>query len=111
MDIGPDTPLRLDTAAKMGFPDGGMSPAGLRRESKRGRLVIFRVAGKDYTTLKHIGEMVEQCRVQQVNRDSGCAKPVLTKTANIPPSGLSSMAVGRSALDAAVTTLTVRSER
>jgi hypothetical protein len=111
MILGHDTPLRLDAAAKIAFPDGSMTANGLRREAKRGRLVIFRVAGKDYTTLKHIGEMFEQCRVQQVNRDSGCAKPVLTKTANIPPSGLSSMAVGRSALDAAVTTLTARNER
>ena len=48
MIFGHDTPLRLDAAAKIAFPDGGMTANGLRRESKRGRLVIERVAGTDY---------------------------------------------------------------
>src|SRR5215831_4565756 len=64
MIFGHDTPLRLDAAAKIAFPDGGMTAAGLRREWKRGRLVIERVAGKDFTTLNHIERMREQCRVE-----------------------------------------------
>jgi hypothetical protein len=48
MILGHDTPLRLDAAAKIAFPDGGMTANGPRRESKRGRLVIERVAGTDY---------------------------------------------------------------
>ena len=46
-----DRPLRLAVAAKVAFPDGSMRASGLRREAQRGRLVIERIAGKDYTTL------------------------------------------------------------
>src|SRR5581483_10440346 len=60
--LGDDVPLRLDIAAARAFPDGSMTASGLRREYKRGRLVIERVAGKDYTTLRAIREMREQCR-------------------------------------------------
>lgn len=60
--VDEDEPLRLDVAAARAFPDGSMTASGLRREYRRGRLVIERVAGKDYTTLKAIREMREQCR-------------------------------------------------
>ena len=53
-NAGPDTPLRLDVAAKLAFPDGGVTAASLRREATAGRLVIERIAGKDFTTLHHI---------------------------------------------------------
>jgi hypothetical protein len=46
-----DRPLRLAVAAKVAFPDGSMAASGLRREARRGRLVIERIAGKDYTIL------------------------------------------------------------
>ena len=62
--IKPDTPLRLDVAAKLAFPDGSMTASGLRRERARGRLVVERIAGKDYTTLANIERMRELCRVQ-----------------------------------------------
>ena len=44
--IGDDTPLRLDVAAQLEFPDGSMTGSGLRREASNGRLVIERIAGK-----------------------------------------------------------------
>jgi hypothetical protein len=47
--IDPETPLRLAVAAALAYPDGSMTASGLRREAKRGRLVIERTAGKDYT--------------------------------------------------------------
>jgi hypothetical protein len=56
-NAGPDTPLRLDVAAKLAFPDGGITAASLRREASAGRLVIERIAGKDFTTLTHIENM------------------------------------------------------
>jgi hypothetical protein len=59
-----DAPLRLSVAAKLAFPDGSMTASGLRREAARGRLVIERIAGKDFTTLQHIKRMRELCRVQ-----------------------------------------------
>src|SRR6202048_1227904 len=62
--ITPDTPLRLEIAATLAFPDGSMTEAGLRREGARGRLVIERIAGKDFTTLANIERMRELCRVE-----------------------------------------------
>lgn len=56
-DAGSDTPLRLDVAAKLAFPGGGVTAASLRREARAGRLVIERIAGKDFTTLTHIETM------------------------------------------------------
>jgi hypothetical protein len=64
-DIEPDTPIRLAVAARHAFPDGTMTASGLRREAQRGRLVIERIAGKDYTTLANINRMREQCRLTQ----------------------------------------------
>jgi hypothetical protein len=60
--ITPDTPLRLDMAARLGFPAGGMTASGLRREASRGHLVVERIAGKLFTSLRHIENMREQCR-------------------------------------------------
>ena len=64
-DIDLDTPLRLSVAAAFAFPDGSMSAAGLRREHARGRLVIERIAGRDYTTMRAIQEMRRQCHVHR----------------------------------------------
>ncbi|MCW2229340.1 hypothetical protein [Bradyrhizobium elkanii] len=47
-NIGPNEPLRLSVAAAVAFPDGSMTASGLRRENARGRLIIERIAGKDY---------------------------------------------------------------
>jgi hypothetical protein len=90
--IRPDTPLRLDVAAALAYPDGSMTASGLRREAKRGRLVIERTAGKDYTTLEHINRMREQCRLGA--KDPASISDVLagTRKADICRSGLSSTA-------------------
>jgi hypothetical protein len=58
-----DTPLRLEIAARIAFPDGSMTASGLRREGKRGRLVVERIAGKDFTTLSSIEDMRKLCRL------------------------------------------------
>jgi hypothetical protein len=63
--IGPNTPLRLDVAATLAYPDGSMTASGLRRERDKGRLVIERTAGKDYTTLAYINRMRELCQVKE----------------------------------------------
>ncbi len=63
-DVADTTPLRLDVAAALAFPDGSMRASGLRREAARGRLAVERIAGKDYTTLRAIERMRELCRVQ-----------------------------------------------
>jgi hypothetical protein len=69
--VRPDVPLRLDVAVKIAFPYGGMTVSGLRKEYARGRLVIERIAGKDYVTLGAIEEMRKLCRLQQKGRDCG----------------------------------------
>src|ERR1700730_461633 len=71
--VTPDTPLRIEIAAALAFPDGSMTAAGLRREGTRGRLVIERIAGKDFTTLANIERMRELCRVEAKAHDSICA--------------------------------------
>lgn len=76
--VGLHDPLRLAVAAAVAFPDGSMTAAGLRRESARGRLVIERIAGKDYTTLFHIERMRELCRVKA--REPGCNSRPLDET-------------------------------
>src|SRR6476620_541022 len=86
--VTPDTPLRLEIAATMAFPDGSMSAAGLRREAARGRLVIERIAGQDYTTLAEIERMRELCRLHPREPDFGSAGNAETRKAGsrTPPS-------------------------
>jgi hypothetical protein len=59
--ITDDTPPRLARAAVITFPDGSMSASGLLVEADRGRLLICRIAGKDYTILANIRRMIDQC--------------------------------------------------
>jgi len=113
MIFGHDTPLRLDAAAKIAFPDGSMTANGLRLEARRGRLVIARIAGKDFTTLNHIKRMVELCHVSQARRDSGNGRNGGISQGNsvtLPP-GLSSMAVANSALESTLATFSARNKR
>src|SRR3954452_17939158 len=69
--IADDAPLRLDVAAALEYPDGSMTASGLRREAARGRLVIQRTAGKDYTTLAEIKEMRRLCQLTLNAQGSG----------------------------------------
>jgi hypothetical protein len=81
--IGEDTPLRLNVAAALAYPDGSMTTSGLRREAARGRLVIERTAGKDYTTLGAIRQMRELCRREARGRDCGSdARVAIEKPGN-----------------------------
>src|SRR3974390_3193877 len=92
--ISPDTPLRLKVAAALAYPDGSMTASGLRREAKRGRLVIERTAGKDYTTLAAIKRMRGLCRVNPKEPDCisrrSAAMPLAAS--HMLPSGKSEMA-------------------
>jgi hypothetical protein len=86
--VTPDTPLRLEIAAMLAFPDGSMTAAGLRREGARGRLVIERIAGKDFTTLANIERMRELCQLHPKELDFGSAGNAETRKAGLrtPPS-------------------------
>jgi hypothetical protein len=69
-----DEPLRLKDAVRYGFPRGGMTVSGLRREARAGRLVIEKIANKDFTTLRAIEEMRKLCRVKVEDRAFGGEK-------------------------------------
>src|SRR6478672_11185891 len=100
--VGPDTPLRLEIAAALAYPDGSMTASGLRREAGRGRLAIERVAGKDYTTLAAIEDMRALCRVEARVPASGSVPLGATRQAKLPNGrfGSSSMPGGTSPQDA-----------
>jgi hypothetical protein len=72
--VDPDAPLRLEVAAKIAFPQGGITVSGLRREIARGRLEAEEIAGKYFTTLANIKRMREKCRVSVKARASGNAR-------------------------------------
>jgi hypothetical protein len=91
--IGPDTPLRLDVAARLAYPDGSMTKSGLRREIARGRLESERTAGKQYVTLIGIQRMRAKCRENPKVPASTFANDVAVK-----PSTSSSMEKTKSAL-------------
>src|SRR6516162_1503106 len=99
-DIGDDQPLRLAVAAALAFPDGSMTSSGLRREATRGRLVIERIAGKDYTTSRANQEMRERCRVTARAPGFGCSQPgaISTEGSSSKPCGSSGMAASSEAL-------------
>jgi hypothetical protein len=72
--VKPDTPLRLDVAAALAFPDGSMKASGLRKEAGRGRLVVERIAGKDYTTLANVERAVPIAIVVVIYAEDVAAK-------------------------------------
>jgi len=96
-NVGPDTPVRLADIIPLAFPHGGMTVSGLRREARRGNLTIIRMAGKDFTTVGYIGEMMEKCRVAANLHDFGSGRPAKTAA----PSGSSLTGGGNTALVAA----------
>ena len=66
----PNAMLRLETAARVAFPDGSVTANALRPEASAGHLTIYRIAGKHFTTLADIEGMKKQCRVQAKGRIS-----------------------------------------
>jgi hypothetical protein len=95
-EVKPDDPIRLSTAASLAFPDGSMISSGLRKEALRGRLVIERIAGKDFTTLAHIERMRELRRVLVKAQGSTNESPRERTDASLPtPSGQSATVNGK----------------
>jgi hypothetical protein len=79
-DVSPDAPLRLEVAAQLAFPGGGITAAGLRKEARRGKLAVERIAGKDYTTLSAIEDMRALCRTNPKVLDYGSSPPTKART-------------------------------
>jgi hypothetical protein len=90
-----------------------MTVSGLRKEAARGRLVVERIAGKDYTTLANIERMRELCRVEAKAPGCGSAKVGEIKAGepHIEPYGSSSMDTIKRAQSAAETIVTELKER
>jgi len=92
------TKIRLAEAAER----SGLTVSALRKEVARGRLKIFRVANKDYTSLEEIERMFEQCQIQPKEPASGYGQQLrgnLAKSFNTL-AGLSSIECDTLALDA-----------
>lgn len=57
-------PYRLADVLPIAFPNGGMTLSGLRNEVRKGRLDVYLIAGKHFTTLADIEEMKRRCVVR-----------------------------------------------
>lgn len=77
------TPLKLEVAAKLAFPDGSMKSAGLRYEITRRRLAYETIAGRVYTTLADIEDMRKRCRLERIQSASGR----VCTAGDVPPLG------------------------
>ena len=73
--------------------------AGLRRERDRNRLIIEKIAGKEFTTLAHIERMRELCRDEARALGSNSRPPAETRaeTSRTEQPGLSETTAGTSA--------------
>ena len=89
------SPLRLARAAAIALPDGSMSASRLRVDAERGRLVIYRIASKDYINLANIGRMIDECpRDPKVRRRGSAVRGgVATGESRTAAHGSSAMAV------------------
>jgi hypothetical protein len=99
--LEPNTPLRLSVAAALAFPDGSMTTSGLRKELARGRLIVERIAGKDYTTLANINLMRELCRVEAAQGSISVPSAETKRESSLnEPTGSSATVNGTSPRDA-----------
>lgn len=91
-----ERPMRLLDAARSVMGDDTPSANWLRRQAAEGRLAIWRIAGKDFTTPTAIREMLDKCRAKQKASASGYGQPQTNAT--LP--GSSSTEESKYALDA-----------
>lgn len=102
-----DAPVRLAVAAEQ----FGLTVSALRREARQGRLEIYRVAGKDWTTIAAVREMFERCRATPSLPVSTPAPPVSATGSSTQADGSSSTEDGSIALAAALATARALKER
>jgi hypothetical protein len=62
--IQEDTPVRLELAAALAYPDGSVSGRALKRQGLKGLLEIEQVAGKDFTTIANVKRMREASKTR-----------------------------------------------
>ena len=70
-----DTPIRMEHAAQLAFPDGTITGRTLYGMAKAGRLEHSVFAGKHFTTLRFVRESMERCRVPASPQDFGLKNP------------------------------------
>ena len=69
-----DDPIPLREACAL-FPKAKLTLSTLRAEAERGRLDIFRLGKRDYTTPKSMREMVRKCR-EEDHRHGSTSTPI-----------------------------------
>jgi hypothetical protein len=89
-DIDPDLPIRLAGIIPIMFPLGGMTPSGLRKEAARGRPVLMRIAGKDFTAINAVREMLRICALPRPP-----SEPVVDRAAQPTNAETARMAIER----------------
>jgi hypothetical protein len=70
-----DEPLPLADACKI-YPQARLTVSTLRAEAARGRLKVFRLGRRDYTTRRDMLEMITKCRAEDYRRDFTSIKVV-----------------------------------
>jgi hypothetical protein len=102
--IKPTTPLRLDIAARLAFPDGSIGASALRTEWKNGNLRIETIANKQFTTLQDIEDMRKKCVSQKgqgsISKESGETKAESSPSAPCGSSVTERIASAQAALKA-----------
>lgn len=63
--------FRLSEAIATFFPNTGLQERDLRREAKRGRLVLIRIGNREYVTEAALREMLEVCQERKAHPGSG----------------------------------------
>lgn len=94
-------PMRLADAAAL----FGLSVSALRTEARHGRLVISRVAGKDFVTKAEIERMFERCQLAPKAPDYGSGLPEPRTAATSEPHGSSATESINRARDAVLMTM------
>jgi hypothetical protein len=97
-----DDPLPLAEACAL-YPQSRLTVSTLRAEAARGRLAVFRLGRRDYTTRLDMQEMFKRCRAEDYRRASTTTRPAAT--------GLSATAEHSSALASLTASLPKRKER
>lgn len=106
--VMPPRLYRLDEAVRLFFPPGAITVKSLRNEALRGRLQIFRLAGKLFVTADAIMAMLERCKcpVQENPQDY-----ISANTNTAPRAGSSLMDREKRAQDALKLTFPARKKR
>jgi hypothetical protein len=69
-----EEPITLADACNL-YPRAGLTVSTLRAEATRGRLVVFRLGRRDYTTPRDMRELVRKCRDEDYRRDCTSIRP------------------------------------